>query len=256
MGVFNGIRYNLKGLWMGLKTPKLLALGLFRFAMVVVITVFAAGVLMLHYQDILSLVWIKPESVWIIWLWHVVSWLLLLFLFVLAAMFSYLVCQLLFSVFVMDLMSRITEKTITGREHKPPDMSLARYFLFLIWQEIPRAVFPLLLLLLFALLGWLTPLGPLLTVISTGVSAIFLAWDNTDLVFARQLVPFRKRFSYLIKNLMFHLGFGIWFLVPGLNILMLSFAPVGAALYQFERQVTENRSDVSGKTKTTGNIIL
>jgi CysZ protein len=38
----------------------------------------------------------------------------------------------------------------------------------------------------------------------------------------------------LLKTLPFHLGFGLLFLVPVLNILLLSFAPVGATLYYLE----------------------
>jgi CysZ protein len=42
------------------------------------------------------------------------------------------------------------------------------------------------------------------------------------------------RFRFLLKTLPFHLGFGLLFLVPALNILLLSFAPVGATLYYLE----------------------
>jgi CysZ protein len=84
------------------------------------------------------------------------------------------------------------------------------------------------------ILGWLTPLGPALTLITSGVAVIFLTWDNTDLVPARRLQPFSERFRFLLQTLPFHLGFGLLFLVPVLNILLLSFAPVGATLYYLE----------------------
>ena len=74
---------------------------------------------------------------------------------------------------------------------------------------------------LLVVLGWLTPLGPLLTVLSSFVAITFLAWDNTDLIPARQLMPFKYRFRFLLKTLPFHLGFGLWFLIPVLNILFL-----------------------------------
>jgi CysZ protein len=83
-------------------------------------------------------------------------------------------------------------------------------------------------------LGWLTPLAPLLTVVATGAAVIFLAWDNTDLVPARRLQPFSGRFRFLLKTLPFHLGFGLLFLVPVLNVVLLSFAPIGATLYYIE----------------------
>jgi CysZ protein len=64
------------------------------------------------------------------------------------------------------------------------------------------------------------------------VTVVFLAWDNTDLVPARRMVPFQERFRFLLKTLPFHLGFGLWFLIPVLNLLFLSFAPVGGTLYR------------------------
>jgi CysZ protein len=67
--------------------------------------------------------------------------------------------------------------------------------------------------------------------------------DNTDLTPARQLVPFRERFRSLRRSLLFHLGFGLLFMIPVLNILFLSFAPVGATLYHIDQ---ENGSKVQG----------
>jgi CysZ protein len=84
-------------------------------------------------------------------------------------------------------------------------------------------------------LGWLTPLGPVLAILSSVIVAIFLAWDNSDLVPARRLYSFKQRLKLLLKSLTFHLGFGLLFLIPLLNILFLSFAPVGATLYFIEK---------------------
>jgi CysZ protein len=84
--------------------------------------------------------------------------------------------------------------------------------------------------------GWLTPLGPFLTFGGPLVAAIFLAWDNTDLVPARRLYTFGERFQLLRRHLLFHLGFGLPFLIPLANVLLLSFAPVGATLYQIQKE--------------------
>ena len=72
------------------------------------------------------------------------------------------------------------------------------------------------------------------TILSTSAAVTFLAWDNTDLVPARRYQPFRKRFQFLIRNLPFHLGVGLLFIIPVFNILSLSFAPVGGTLYYVE----------------------
>ncbi len=234
MGLFNGIKYNLRGLSLGLKTPKLLILGIIRFMVVVIFTILSASLILAYHQEILTLMWNKPESQWFIWLWYLLSWFLSAILVGFAIVLSYLVSQIFFSVFIMDLMSRITEKKVTGSIREPNKIPWWQQFLFLIKQEIPRTTVPVLLSILLIGLGWLTPLGPLVTVLSSALTVIFLAWDNTDLIPARRMAPFRERFRLLMETLPFHLGFGLLFLVPLLNILFLSFAPVGATLYYID----------------------
>jgi len=238
MNLFSGIKYNLQGLSLGLKTPKLLLLGIIRFMVVIIITILSAGLVLVYHQEILNLMWIKPESQWIIWLWYLLSWLLSAVLVGCAIVLSYLVSQILFSVFIMDLMSRITEKTVTGSVREPNKIPWWQQFLFLIKQEIPRTIVPVLLSLVLIGLGWLTPLGPIVMILSSAAAAIFLAWDNTDLIPARRMTPFKERFRLLTSTLPFHLGFGILFLIPLLNILFLSFAPVGATLYYIDKYRT------------------
>lgn len=229
-----GITYNLRGVKLAVKTPKLLLLGLIRFALVILLTGMTAGLVLYYHQDILNLIWIKPESAWLVWLWYAVSWLVSLLLAGVCVILSYLASQLLFAVIIMDAMSRITEQLALGQLREQAQTPLWQQFSFLIRQEIPRSTIPVLVTLLLMVLSWLTPLGPLMTVLASGVAVIFLSWDNTDLVPARRLKPFSDRFRLLLQNLPFHLGFGVLFLVPGLNILLLSFAPVGATLYYIE----------------------
>jgi CysZ protein len=241
MDLIKGIKYNIRGLGMGLKTPRLLLLGAIRFVVVIIITIASASLILVYHQAILDLMWNKPESNWILWLWHLLSWLLSAVLVGLSAVLSYLVSQILFSVMIMDLMSRITEASVSGKVQVPSNIPVWQQFLFLIKQEIPRATIPVLLTMLLILVGWLTPLGPVVTIISSAIAVIFLAWDNTDLIPARRLVPFGERFRELRRTLLFHLGFGLLFLIPFLNILFLSFAPVGATLYYVDQK--ENRRE-------------
>jgi len=235
MNLFSGIAYNFRGLKLGVKTPGLLVLGLVRLVIIVVITLVTAALILEYHQEILNLIWGRPESPWLVWLWRLVSWLVALLLVGLSTVLSFLISQFLFSVFIMDAMSRITEQRITGREKASLHVPWFKYFFYLLRQEIPRTVIPVLILLLLMIVGWFTPLSPVLTVISSLLTGIFLAWDNTDLVPARRLEPFGSRFKFLLRNFNFHLGFGLWFLIPGLNILFLSFAPVGATLFYVER---------------------
>ncbi|MFH2218824.1 MAG: EI24 domain-containing protein [Pseudomonadota bacterium] len=231
MSVLDGIRYNLRGFWLGVKTPGLLFLGIIRIAVVIVITVISASLILVYHQEILNFIWSRPESPWVVWLWHLLSWMLSLFLVVLSSVFSYLVSQILFCVIIMDTMSRITERLESGREKEPEKIPIFRQLFYLIKQEIPRAIVPVMLSLVIIILGWLTPLGPVVTIISSVAAVTFLAWDNTDLVPARRLHPFKTRFKFLLKTLPFHIGFGLLFLIPVASIFFLSFAPVGATLY-------------------------
>jgi CysZ protein len=236
MNLFSGIIYNLKGLWLGVRTPRLLLLGFLRFAVVAVLTVVVAGLILAKHAEILALLWQQPESPWIVWAWHLASWLLSLLLMGISAVAAYLIAQLLFAVFIMDLMSRITERTLTGCVTAAPNAPIITQMGFLVRQELPRNIIPVLLTLVILVLGWLTPLGPVLTVVAPMAAAIFLAWDNTDLIPARNLQPFGKRFKALVKALPFHLGFGLPFLIPVLNLIFLSFAPVGATMYHIDRE--------------------
>lgn len=235
MNIFSGIKYNLRGLALSLKNPKLLLLGVIRFAVVIIITIALASVILVYHQEILNFMWSRPESRWIQWLWYLLSWLLSAFLVGLSAVFSYLLSQILFSVIIMDLMSRITEKSLTGAIRAPEKTTLGLQLLFLIKQEIPRTTIPVLLTIVLMIFGWLTPLGPVITILSSAVAVIFLAWDNTDLIPARRQVPFGERLQILRRNLFFHLGFGLVFLIPFVNIVFLSFAPVGATLYYIDK---------------------
>lgn len=241
-GIVAGISYNIRGLKMGLGTGKLLMLGLLRLLVLVVITVTAAAIILANYQEILNLMWNKPESAWLIWLWYVVSWLLALILMGISAVVGFLVAQILFSVIVMDTMSQITERIASGHVKSPSNMPWHLYFWTLLKQEIPRAVLPVLISLLLLVLSWFTPLGPVMTIVSPLVASLFLAWDNTDLVPARRMETFGERFAFLRKRLGFHLGFGVLFLIPVVNIALLSWAPVGATLYYIE-QIDAKRTE-------------
>ena len=242
MSLFKGISYNFRGLRMGVKTPKLLLLGIIRIAVVILLTIVAAMLIYQYLQAHINDFWQKPESNWIIWLWYVVAFLIYLILVGISFVFAYLVAQIIFSVVIMDQMSRITEKMLTGQVIEPHKMPFWKQFFFLIKQEIPRAVLPILITLLLTIFGWVTPFGPIIAIITTGAAVIFLAWDNTDLIPARRMTPFAERFKLLTASVPFHLGFGLPFLIPLVNIILLSFAPVGATLYYIEKN-NPNRSN-------------
>ncbi len=247
MSVYYGIKYNLKGVLLSIKTPKLLILGLLRFLVVLIFSILLSGLILIWHEQILEMIWTMPESGWMIYLWKVASGLLSLALAAISMVLAYLIAQLFFCVFIMDYMSRITEKLVLGYEGPSAMTSWLSFFFYLIKQEIPRAIIPVLITLVIMIVGLLTPISPMIIVISSIAASVFLAWDNTDLTPARRRIPFKARLSFLKQNLGFHIGFGLLFLIPGFNIIFLSFAPVGATLYYLEKDPDKGQDKNKGK---------
>ncbi|MCP3899518.1 MAG: hypothetical protein GY707_07390 [Desulfobacteraceae bacterium] len=231
MNLLKGIEYNFKGFLMGIKNPQLLFLGILRFLVVIFLAIILSGAIFYFHTQLVSFIWKMPESGLLLYLWKIVSWIITILLASISSLLAYFIAQFLFCVFIMDYMSRKVENIITGKEIYPDDTSYTTLFFYLIKQEIPRALIPLFLSLLIMFFGFLTPFGSFIAVISSVFATTFLAWDNTDLVPARRMFSFKKRFNYLKSNIMFHIGFGLLFLIPFVNIIFLSFAPVGATLY-------------------------
>ena len=246
MELLDGLIYNLRGLRLGVRTGKLLFWGLTRFVLVLLILLILSGLILSYQQEMMELIWIKPGNPWLVWLWYLVSWLISLMLLLMAAFISFLLSQIFFSAVIMDHMSRITELLIQGYVTEPKKTSFLPISLYLLKQEIPRAFIPVVISFLILILGWITPFGPALATLSAAFVAIFLAWDNTDLIPARRLIPFRARWQFLRKNVLFHLGFGLPFLIPVVNLLFLAFAPVGATLYYLEKLESPKKSDSRG----------
>jgi CysZ protein len=155
--------------------------------------------------------------------------------FGLSAIFSYLVSQIFFSVLIMDHMSRITEQLATGRVEEPENIALPTLFGLSHQTGNSQNHHPRVAGRNPAAAGLAHAPGAFITILSSGIAAVFLAWDNTDLIPARRMNPFGRGFDFFWDTLSFHLGFGLLFLIPGLNLLLLSFAPVGATLYHLEK---------------------
>jgi len=235
MDFFSGMKYNIQGVFFAAKHPRLLWLGLLRFVIVLLLSLLFSGMVFFWHDAILSLIWQMPEKGMMVYIWHLVSWILSLLLAGVAVVVAYLAAQLFFGVFIMDYMSRVTEKIVLGREISYADTSLPSFFVYLVVQEIPRAVIPVIITLGISVLGLFTPLGPVILVLSAVTAGVFLAWDNTDLVPARKMMPFRNRLRFLGRTVWFHMGFGVLFLIPWINMVLLSFAPVGATLYHIHK---------------------
>ncbi len=230
-----GLGFAFKGMAMALKNPKLLGLGLLRLVLTAAIAIVGIGLAMAYHDKVMAMVWSRPDSAWIIWLWHLASWILALVLAALASVLGYLAAQILFSIFIMDIMSQITERN-TDRTTFESGLSFWEYFRHLVIQEIPRTIVPVLISLFIMVAGWLTFLAPVVTLVMPLTAGAFLAWENTDLVPARRMIPFSKRWAFFRRHFWSHVGFGLLLLVPLVNIVVLCFAPVGGTLLYLQHE--------------------
>ena len=235
--IIEGFYFNIRGFIVSLRSPALLFWGLIRVILLIMATVIIAGFILKYRVELSDVIWQKPEnSIWQAWLWQIYSWFLSLILMVLAGICAFIVTQLLFSIVIMDYMSQIIEKKITGKVDAP-EFSIHKLLLHLIKQEIPRALIPLIISFIIMVAGWFSFfMAPAASFISVLIVSTFLAWDNTDLVPSRRFMSLGERFRLFINNIPFHIGFGLPFLIPIANIIFLSYAPVGGTLYFLEKQ--------------------
>ncbi len=140
---------------LSLRHPRLLWLGLLRFAVILVLTVLFSGLILLNHDAIMSRLWQMPASGFPVYLWHLASWLLSLLLAAFSVVIAYLTAQVCFNVFIMDYMSRITEKIVLGKEMSVSDRGWFKTAGYLIVQEIPRAVIPMIITLVVMTAGFL-----------------------------------------------------------------------------------------------------
>ncbi|MCA1787039.1 MAG: hypothetical protein LC657_13785, partial [Desulfobacteraceae bacterium] len=89
MDFFRGIQYNIQGMTLSLRHPKLLWLGLLRFAVILMLTVLLSGMILLNHDAILSGIWALPESGFLVYVWHLVSWLLSMVLAAISVVVAY-----------------------------------------------------------------------------------------------------------------------------------------------------------------------
>ena len=242
MDLYLGIKYNIKGFVFSLRNPRLLLLGILRFAIILILTFACIGLIFYWHDQILNLIWKMPEAGFMYYLWKLFSWIVFIILALISILIAYILAQLLFCVFIMDYMSRITEEIILKQKPEPVRGSLFSSVIYLIKQEIPRTVIPLIISFFLMIIGFFVPLGFFIMIISSISAGVFLAWDNTDLIPARRMYSFKKRLGFLRQNLLFHIGFGLLFLIPLANILFLSFAPVGATMYYLDTGVMKIRT--------------
>jgi CysZ protein len=229
-----GFAAHLTGLRFALSNPRFIPLLLIPFTLTILL--FIGGIWALgHYADaILAYFWkVDPAAsgaATSIFYWiytHIVKYLL--YIVVVAGM--YFAFMVVANVLACPLYDKIVDKIRALPRYAPlhasgaPGISLAR----MIWEEIKKACFVLLLPLPFM---FIPVIGAPLSLI---LAMTLLAWDFLDFSLSKEAPEFKARGSYVVKNAFLLLGFGSLLFVPLLNILLYPFAILGATILYEER---------------------
>jgi CysZ protein len=245
MGFFYGLWCHIEALKIFRQKKSLIFWASLRFITLIVLFVILSAIAISNNREVLQLLWLKPQNYFLVILWYLLLFITSIILMFAAGIISYIISQILFGVLIADHMSILTESIVTGKITNP-QMSLG-HLIFLIKQEIPRTFIPLITTSAIMVFGWILPLGVVLVVASVLLSCLFTAWDYTDLVPARALYSFKERFGMFKKDILGHLGFGLPFAVPFLNVLLFSMGPVSGTLFYL-------RKHKDGASKTTQDL--
>lgn len=167
--------------------------------------------------------WDKPEAWYAVALWWV-GWALMSFVpIALCVLGAYLLMKALASP-IFEIVSTAIEKDVTGLD--PPRLTL-RQHVSVILGEMQKALviltIPILLLLI-----------PGFNVISIPVAAFLIGWDFFDYPLARRGWSFGERWRFVAGELWSVTGFGLWFVIPFVNIVLAPFAIAGGTLLGVE----------------------
>ncbi len=230
MGIWYGFRCHWDAMALLKKERSLLLWGLSRFLLILGLTVVFTWLAVSYNHEIFGLIWQRPETGWARHLWTLLLWLFTLKLIILGTILAYIVSQGVFGALIADHMSQLTQRAL-GFETRPSSMGGLKHMVFIVKQEIPRVFVPVLPSVSVMILGWMIPFGFVPVILSGLVTSAFLAWDYTDLVPARELWTFSQRWAFFKKNLLGHIVLGLPFLIPFLNIFLLSLGPVSGTIF-------------------------
>lgn len=215
-----GARSFLKGLSWLKKHPGYFLL-LFLPAAIGIFALIAGWGTFWHYSDQLF-TWIlfdKPDSLWGASLFYLVKSILYLSVVLLGFIFYTLLVSIIASP-VYEVISIAVEKDLTGQ--RVPEISLVKSLL-LVTEEIKKVA--VIFLLSFGIL-----LIPGVNILAPIVTAFCLGWDAIDYPLARRGWSFKERRRFAKNNFWSVLGLGLWFLIPGLQMILMPLAIAGGTI--------------------------
>ena len=229
-----GWRSFFKGLRWLRQHPFYLMVLMIPMALGIALLTFGAGVFLNHQEEVLNWVlFVKPENWFGSALYYMAKGLFYVVLIVIGFVFYSLLVNVV-SAPVYDYVSAAVEKDIL--KTVPTELKL-RESLQLIGEELKKVLFIMLFSLIFLLTPGLNIISPLMT-------AFFVGWEFIDFSLARRGWRFRKRLKFVFANFFSVVGFGLWFLIPGIQFIIMPLAVVAGTMLAVERMESVNLNKV------------
>lgn len=184
------------------------------------------GLFFSHQETVFSWIFFsEPDS----WWWLPLYYLGKLFVYIATlgvfAVASFLLLNVVSAPFY-EIVSVAVEKDVN--DGKVEEISLWASFL-LIGEELKKALF-----ILAVTIGlWLIPGVNLFSIFA---SAFLLGWDFCDYPLARRGWKFRRRLEFVIRDFWAVMGFGLWLMIPFVQVFLIPFAIVGGTLLNLRSQ--------------------
>jgi CysZ protein len=232
MGLFAALSSPLRAFSLIRRTPELWRLSLVAAALCAVAYLGLVVALFAYTPALLGLMWAKPVSLWLVWLWYVAAVTLFAVAFVIGA-------QTLPVILLSPLGDRLSIATERTQRQAASGNAVAE-----IVRSVYKAILRVALLIggqLFLLPLWLVPGAghAAWTVLSAGWSMLWLSFEYVDLTANRHGMGFRAVVSVLGRNLFGTLGLGaalyVLLFVPFVNVFFFPVAVVSGTLFFLER---------------------
>lgn len=187
----------------------------------------AGGVGWFAVNDERILSWIlfaKPQDSWFM---LVIYYLCKVILYLATILFVFIASFLLMNIIaspVYDIVSAAVERDITGRD--VPSQSL-KEMLYVMVVELKKVA--LILTVSFILL-----FVPGINLVSTIAAAFLIGWDFFDYPVARRSWTFRQRADLARREFFAVLGFGLWLVIPIVQIVLVPLAVAGGTMLNLE----------------------
>lgn len=182
--------------------------------------------LLIHDQRVMQalLFTVTPTDVW--W-WHVLYQVSKVLLYGGLVVLTFLGALLLMNIVaspIYEVISMAVERDVTGIE--PPALSL-KATLRVIFGEATKVFFIFVLSIILLLI-------PGFNVICTLFAAFLVGWDFYDYPLARRGWSFGRRLRFVFSEFWSVLGFGLWLVIPFVQVILLPLAVAGGTLLNLE----------------------